>query len=105
MCAFAMENPTYKRAYRIFQSFAYRIFVVDMDENGMMVSGLEKENVSVAYVMPSHQFPTGTVMPIGRRAELLNWAAREPERYLIEDDYDSEFSISGKACAVAAGIG
>lgn len=92
----AMENPTYKRAYRIFQSFAYRIFVVDMDENGMMVSGLEKENVSVAYVMPSHQFPTGTVMPIGRRAELLNWAAREPERYLIEDDYDSEFRYRGK---------
>ena len=95
-CAIAMENPTYKRAYRIFQSFAYRIFVVDMDENGMMVSGLEKENVSVAYVMPSHQFPTGTVMPIGRRAELLNWAAREPERYLIEDDYDSEFRYRGK---------
>ena len=92
----AMENPTYKRAYRIFQSFAYRISVVDMDESGMMVSGLEKENVSVAYVMPSHQFPTGTVMPIGRRAELLNWAAREPERYLIEDDYDSEFRYRGK---------
>ena len=92
----AMENPTYKRAYRIFQSFAYRISVVDMDESGMMVSGLEKENVSVAYVMPSHQFPTGTVMPIGRRAELLNWAAREPDRYLIEDDYDSEFRYRGK---------
>lgn len=92
----AMENPTYKRAYRIFQSFAYHIETVDMDDNGMMVSQLEKANVTAAYVMPSHQYPTGTVMPIGRRAELLKWAKKSPERYLIEDDYDSEFRYRGK---------
>lgn len=92
----AMENPTYKRAYRIFQSFAYPITTVDMDESGMKVKSLEKEDVSVAYVMPSHQFPTGTVMPIGRRRELLKWADGEEERYLIEDDYDSEFRYRGK---------
>lgn len=92
----AMENPTYKRAYRIFQSFAYPITTVDMDENGMKASRLEKEDVSVAYVMPSHQFPTGTVMPIGRRRELLKWADGAKDRYLIEDDYDSEFRYRGK---------
>ncbi len=91
-----MENPTYKRAYRIFQSFDYQIVTVDMDESGMQVSGLAKENVAAAYVMPSHQFPTGAVMPIGRRAELLNWASEQPGRYLIEDDYDSEFRYRGK---------
>lgn len=92
----AMENPTYKRAYKIFQSFAYHIVTVKMDESGMQVSQLEKENVTAAYVMPSHQFPAGTVMPIGRRAELLKWADKSPERYLIEDDYDSEFRYRGK---------
>lgn len=46
--------------------------------------------------MPSHQYPTGRMMPIGRRTELLNWAAREKERYIIEDDYDSEFRYRGK---------
>ena len=92
----AMENPTYKRAYQIFQSFAYHIVTVDMDENGMMVSALEKTNASAAYVMPSHQFPTGTVMPIGRRRELLKWADRGEEHYLIEDDYDSEIRYRGK---------
>lgn len=92
----AMENPTYKRSYRIFQSFAYPISTVDMDECGMRADRLEGENVSAVYVMPSHQFPTGTVMPIGRRMELLRWAAREPGRYLIEDDYDSEFRFRGK---------
>lgn len=92
----AMENPTYKRAWQIFQSFAYNIVTVDMDESGMKVSALEKADVSAAYVMPSHQFPTGTVMPIGRRRELLKWADRGEERYLIEDDYDSEFRYRGK---------
>ena len=41
-------------------------------------------------------FPTGIVMPIGRRMELLRWAAQEEHRYLIEDDYDSEFRYRGK---------
>lgn len=92
----AMENPTYKRAYRIFQSFAYHIETVDMDENGMKVDKLAQMQADAAYVMPSHQFPTGTVMPIGRRTELLNWASAVPGRYLIEDDYDSEFRYRGK---------
>lgn len=92
----AMENPTYIRTYRIFQSFAYDIVTVDMDENGMRPDRLTQENVRAAYVMPSHQFPMGTVMPIGRRMELLKWAAGAPDRYLIEDDYDSEFRYYGK---------
>ena len=92
----AMENPTYKRSYRMFQSFAYRIATVDMDEYGMRADKLKEAKVSAAYVMPSHQFPTGTVMPIGRRMELLKWADGESDRYLIEDDYDSEFRFRGK---------
>ncbi len=92
----AMENPTYKRAYQIFQSFAYPITTILMDENGMLVSELKKAEVELAYVMPSHQYPTGTVMPIGRRSELLKWANEKENRYLIEDDYDSEFRYKGK---------
>ena len=92
----AMENPTYKRAYQIFGSFAYEITTVDMDEAGMTVSGLRRSDVTAAYVMPSHQYPTGVLMPIGRRLELLKWANEAPGRYLIEDDYDSEFRYKGK---------
>lgn len=47
-------------------------------------------------MMPSHQFPTGSVMPLGRRLELLAWAAEQEERYLIEDDHDSEYRYRGK---------
>ena len=92
----AMENPTYKRAYQIFDSFSYEITTVDMDEAGMTVSGLRQSDVTAVYVMPSHQYPTGVLMPIGRRLELLNWANEMPGRYLIEDDYDSEFRYRGK---------
>ena len=92
----AMENPTYKRSYRIFRSFDYTIVPVDMDSWGMSAEKLAQEDVQVAYVMPSHQFPTGVVMPIGRRMELLKWADKEKGRYLIEDDYDSEFRYHGK---------
>lgn len=92
----AMENPTYMRTWRIFQSFAYHVITVPMDESGMLVWALEKTDARVAYVMPSHQFPTGTVMPIRRRTELLKWANRGENRYLIEDDYDSEFRYRGK---------
>ncbi len=92
----AMENPTYKRAYQIFQSFSYPITTIDMDEGGLKVSDLRKSDAKLTYIMPSHQYPTGVVMPIGRRSELLKWANEQEDRYLIEDDYDSEFRYKGK---------
>ncbi|MCM1184968.1 MAG: PLP-dependent aminotransferase family protein [Lachnoclostridium sp.] len=92
----AMESLTYKRAYRIFHALGYEIVTAESDKNGMQISALENENACAAYVMPSHQFPTGSVMPVGRRNELLRWAAKGEERYIIEDDYDSEFRYRGK---------
>lgn len=92
----AMENPTYIRAYQIFKSCAYPVSFIPMDENGMSVECLRQTDARVVYVMPSRQYPTGISMPIGRRLELLKWAAKEEGRYLIEDDYDSEFRYKGK---------
>ncbi|MDO4293938.1 MAG: PLP-dependent aminotransferase family protein [Eubacteriales bacterium] len=95
ICA-AFENPTYPRAWRIFELFAGRMETVPSDEGGILVEELERTGAQVVYVMPTHQYPTGRVMPAGRRNELLNWAARMPGRYVIEDDYDSEFRYWGK---------
>ena len=92
----AMETPTYMRAYRIFKSFQWKISVMPLDEQGMSVDALAGSSADIAYVMPSHQFPTGIVMPIARRMELLGWAMEGADRYLIEDDYDSEFRYRGK---------
>ena len=92
----AFENPTYPRAWKIFQLFAGEVVTVSSDASGICIEDLEKSGAQVVYVMPSHQYPTGRMMPIGRRTELLNWAAREKGRYIIEDDYDSEFRYRGK---------
>ena len=92
----AMESPTYLRAYRTFKNAGLSVREVALDDAGMRVDLLRKTDASIAYVMPSHQFPLGIVMPMKRRLELLNWAVEEPERYIIEDDYDSEFRLTGK---------
>ena len=62
----------------------------------MKVDELRMKDINVAHVSPEHHFPIGLVMPVARRQELLNWAAEEPGRYIIEDDYDSEFRLQGK---------
>lgn len=92
----AMDNPTYVSAYRDFVEMGYQVCPLEPDDMGMRPDELEKSGANLAYVMPSHQFPLGTVMPIKRRMQLLTWADREEERFLIEDDYDSEFRYKGK---------
>lgn len=92
----ALENPTYRQAYRLFANLSYDVHTVDMDSKGMRVDRLRASGADIAFVMPSHQYPLGTVMPIRRRIELLRWAEEEEGRYIIEDDYDSEFRYKGK---------
>ena len=62
----------------------------------MKVDELRMKDINVAHVSPEHHFPIGLVMPVARRQELLNWAAEEPGRYIIEDDFDCEFRMQGK---------
>ena len=92
----AMENPTYISAYRCFAKLGYAMCTISMDEAGMRPAELEKSGADLAYIMPSHQFPMGMVMPMKRRMQLLAWASRENGRYLVEDDYDSEFRYKGR---------
>lgn len=92
----AFEDPTYKQAYRLADSLSYETVPVSMDKNGMMVSELSGTDADIAYVTPSHQYPTGIVMPMKRRLELLRWAEEKAGRYIVEDDYDSEFRYKGK---------
>lgn len=100
----AMENPTYRQAYRVLSGVGHKVIPVGMDKNGFCVKELETMDVQAAYVMPSHQFPTGIVMPVKRRQELLSWAGEMPGRYLIEDDYDSEFRYKGKPIPALQGM-
>lgn len=92
----AFEEPVYRQAYCLANSMDYETIPVEMDRQGMQVSGLRQTDADTAYVTPSHQFPTGVIMPLGRRLELLKWAGEAKDRYIIEDDYDSEFRYRGK---------
>ena len=93
-----------KRPIRFSKILGNSMQVIDMDRSGMNVKKLEASGAEIAYVMPSHQYPLGTVMPIKRRLELLKWADGSKERYIIEDDYDSEFRYKGKPIPALPGL-
>lgn len=93
---YGVENPGYHKIGKICKSMGVTYRHVDLDESGVSIHELEEKKIDIIHTSPSHHFPTGLVMPVSRRYELLGWAAKEKERYIIEDDYDSELRLSGK---------
>lgn len=93
---YAVEDPGYHKIAKIYQNNDVQCRFIPVGKNGMDVNLLEESASHVAHISPSHHFPTGIVTPIGKRYELLGWATRKEGRYIIEDDYDSEFRLSGK---------
>lgn len=92
----AFEDPAYRQACMVMESLSYETVPVPLDKYGMCMDELNQSGADIAYVTPSHQYPTGIVMPMKRRMELLRWAGGREGRYIIEDDYDSEFRYKGK---------
>ena len=92
----AMEDPGYRRARQVLVSNGYAIIDVPLRDNALDTRILARSSADICYVTPSHQFPLGTVMPVSRRQELLAWANESAERFIIEDDHDSEFRYKGK---------
>ena len=93
---FGLEDPGYRKISQIYASNGIACRWVPMDESGLTVSGLQQVGADIAHISPTHHFPTGITMPIARRYELLAWANEVPGRYIIEDDYDSEFRLTGR---------
>lgn len=93
---YGVENPGYKKAKAIFDLNGAECIPIEIDSQGINPESLRKEKVQIIHLSPNHHFPTGTVVPIRRRMELLAWANEKKERYIIEDDYDSEFRFNGK---------
>ena len=93
---YAVEDPGYLKVSRILAHQGALVCPIPLDDQGLRVDALRWSGARVVHVTPSHHYPLGTVMPVGRRRELLSWAAEIPERYIIEDDYDSEFRFSGR---------
>ena len=87
----AVENPGYSRTRAVLQNNGIPCRLVDIDQEGLSAEALEESGANLCYLTPSHHFPTGVTMPAPRRAQILAWAAAQPGRYILEDDYDSEF--------------
>lgn len=99
----AVEDPGYIKVGQIYEGDGLKCLHIPVDEGGMMIERLKESNVGLVHISPSHHFPTGCVMPIGRRKALLLWAS-ERNTYIVEDDYDSEFRFDGRPVPTLASL-
>ncbi len=102
--AFALEDPGYPKTAAILRGSGVTVRHIPLDAEGMRPDALRKSGADIAYVTPSHQFPTGCIMPVGRRLKLLAWAGEQEGRYVIEDDYNGEFHFSGRPIPAVQGL-
>src|SRR5271167_3017706 len=97
-----VETPCYQGAAYAFQAAGARVVGVPVDEEGLKTEALPERPAGLLYLTPSHQYPTGCVLSVYRRARLVDWARRNG-CYLLEDDYDSDFRYDGSPLpAIAA---
>ncbi len=92
---YGIEDPGYKKIGKIYKSNGVSCEYIALDKSGLSVERLDKSSADIVHISPAHHFPTGIVMPIKRRHKLLEWANKEDGRYIIEDEYDSEFRYLG----------
>lgn len=93
--AFAVENPGYGKISAAYGLYGAKCAYIPVGENGMGCAAAAESGTSVFHVSPSHQFPTGAVMPVAERVKLIK-LAKAAGGYVVEDDYDSEFRLTGK---------
>lgn len=93
---YAMEDPGYSKIERVYHVSGVVTRPIALDDSGLSVAALRRSDAQVVHISPSHHYPTGIVMPISRRQELLRWAEEGEGRYVLEDDYDSEFRFVGR---------
>ncbi|MCQ2995659.1 PLP-dependent aminotransferase family protein [Pseudomonas syringae] len=99
----AIENPGYRAAGHAFAIAGAKLHGIAVDEDGMRCDQLQRQACKLAYVTPSHQYPTGVVMSLARRLELLAWADKT-QGWIVEDDYDGEYRYSGAPLAPLAAL-
>ena len=89
---YAVEEPGYSKIRKIYAAAGADCVSARMDTQGVLPESIGKARV--LHISPSHHFPTGLVTPLSRRMEILTWARQEKDRWIIEDDYDSEFRFA-----------
>ena len=90
----AVEEPGYRKIADIYKSLGMKLHLIPMQEDGIDMEALRRSEADVVHISPSHHFPTGVITSVAKRYALLGWASEG--RYIIEDDYDSEFRLSAR---------
>lgn len=93
---FAVEEPGYSKIAEIYANYGIKCERIPVACDGIDTDYLKKVKTDIIHISPSHHFPTGVITSVSKRYSLLEWASRSPDRFIIEDDYDSEFRLSGK---------
>lgn len=93
---FIIEQPSYPPIKQVLDKKSIPYIQNEVTSTGMRMDNLYDVPNNIVYVTPSHQFPTGYVMNLKKRTRLIQWAQQQSNRYIIEDDYDSEFRYFGK---------
>lgn len=93
---YAIEEPGYDNIRLTYKIEGVTTKLVPVDEHGFRTDYLRTIDADIIHISPTHQYPTGISMPVKRRKELLEWANEKEGRYIIEDDYDSEFRFEGR---------
>lgn len=93
---FALEDPSYEKIRLVYEASGVHCEMLPMDREGIRMSALKRTTASVLHVTPFNSYPSGITATASRRAGYIRWASAE-DRFIIEDDFDSEFSMSTKA--------
>ncbi|HHX36591.1 MAG TPA: PLP-dependent aminotransferase family protein [Clostridiaceae bacterium] len=94
---YATEDPGYQKFRKLINNQGADVVAVPIDHDGLRCDQLKASGADVVHLSPAHHFPTGTVMTLGRRRELLQWGhADTANRWFIEDDYDCELRLRGR---------
>ncbi|HMM22278.1 MAG TPA: PLP-dependent aminotransferase family protein [Selenomonadales bacterium] len=101
--AVAIEEPGHDGSRAVFGNYGFSIVPIGLEEDGIHVAQLEQSPARAVYITPSHQFPTGIIMPISKRLRLLEWAAKK-NGIIIEDDYASHLRYNIKPIPSLRGI-
>lgn len=94
--AVAIEDPSYPKTAFMYEYFGADTVRCPLDNNGISISGLMASGVRAVHLSPSHNFPTGIITSPKRMAELSRWLSEDDNRYIIEDDFDSELRFTGR---------
>jgi GntR family transcriptional regulator / MocR family aminotransferase len=98
----AIEDPSYQGTTEILRAAGLRLLPLTVDREGINPTEIPP-NARIVFVTPSHQYPTGAILPLARRLELLDWAKRR-NAVIVEDDYDGEFRYEGQPLESLQGL-